>query len=422
MAELYLKVQNKSDTYSIDGYSDDPTGSGYQPVTVRGAYRFQDSLTGSYNPNWRSQIENGTNATTNCTGIKYRTEGSSSFTYYRTGHYNNVPKTKVTTHVSGNLGPNMAFPAPGSASSSLISQVRNRAIRKFLDQAKSARSSFEAGQDIGEIGQTVRALIRPMDSLKKLTLGYFASLKKAKRKFPKSSDLRKALSDSYLEYRFGWRPLALDIADAISGLSDRERMRETASLRASATGSEKIDSYSSLYQPFANGFYNMSVNVYCTYSYRIKGAIRLNLDHGRIPVMQALQLSTLNDFAVTAWDLLPFSFVVDYFANVGDIINAITFPFSDLTYCCGTERTVITSSFDAIPRYLDSPDNGKYWDSQSYSPVNIKRHVIRFDRGTLTSLDLIPSVRIALPVKSRPWENIAALISSNTRSLTPFFK
>jgi len=385
-----------------------------------GAVNYTDSFSGEYNPSHRSQILSGQDATTPAVGIKYSIEGSRFMHYNRTGVA--FDKYDVQYDVIGDAP--LLWPNPlTTPRDSVVTEIRNRAIRKFLDSAKSVRSSFEAGQDLGEIKQTIESLIHPMQSLKELTLSYLGKLKKAKSKYKGDNpSLRKALSDSYLEYRFGWRPLALDIADAYAGLTNRKRMTATSPCYGSASGTDMIGVVEGSVLPTGDARYDLTTYTYYQYSYRIKGAIRLNLtDSGNIPVMQALQLSTLNDFAVTAWDLLPYSFVVDYFANVGEIINAVTFPFSDLTFCCGTERLKLTCKYVSTLKTV-ADGSGVHWVTQTFSPFNAKLNVTKFTRSRLGALDLIPRARISLPVKSRPWENIGALLSSNIKSLVPFYK
>lgn len=422
MSEIYQKTSPNSYISEYSGVKTDEVFGNTSNHTPQVVTNYTDSLTGSYLAGYKSIIRAGGNATTPLDGVKYQIDGSTYFSYTREGFYPIYDGRKYTYNAYGY--PPYGWHSPAfSVSASLMNDIRNRAKRKFLDNAKSARSSFEAGQDIGEIKQTIASFVHPMESLKKLTLGYFSRLKKAKKQYRKAPSLHKALADSYLEYRFGWRPLALDLADAYSGLTNRLRMKEVAPCYGSASGSERISSsFATPTWGFDSRMY-LSTNAYVEYSYRIKGAIRLNLDKsGHIPVMQALQLSTLNDFAVTAWDLLPYSFVVDYFTNVGDIINAISFPSSDLTYICATERKTIVDSYDLIlQRVADPPDGSFIWTGQGVQSSNTRFKVTSFNRRSLDDLDLVPSARFSVPTSSRPWENIGALIAANTKSLVPFF-
>jgi len=420
MSEVYSKINPFGYDWSLHSFGEGP-GSPYNN-SVSGSFSQANSLVGSYLPNYRDIIRNGGDATTSLSGIKYTVDGSSYFSWTKTGIYApGTPFAKGVHYAYDGRSPDAWQNPSNDVSSSLKTEIRNRAIRKFLDSAKSARSAFEAGQDLGEIKQTIESLLHPMNSLKQLTLKYFSQLTKAKGRYKKAPALHKALSDSYLEYRFGWRPLALDIADAYAGLTNSVRMTNTAPCSGSATGQERFDSFYGRPSWADPSEFLLDSNSYATYTYRIKGAIRLNLVDGRIPPLQNLQLSTLNDFAVTAWDLLPYSFVVDYFTNIGDVINAVTFPTSDLTYCVGTERTTLTNRYTFSTRQpFADPDY--LWTGISIQADSPSYNIVKFSRFRLQSIDLLPSVRFSIPVRSRPWENIGALISSNIKSLVPFFK
>jgi len=392
----------------------------------------QNFISGSKNPFWRSQIRDHQNATTSMSAERFSSEGDGNYDASLSYDYlascgNPITVGTFSTKASGVLGyryPTGVSTPPGS----VVAEVRNRCIRKFLDDAKSARSSFEAGQDLGEIKQTIESMIHPMDSLKKLTLGYFYKLKKVRNKYNKrrgNVSLRKALSDTYLEYRFGWRPLALDIADAYAGLTNRKRMTSSVPITSRASGQHSgSDGH---FSPSNTLLSHMECNriSFSTYSMQLKGSVRLDLDpEGNIPFMQALQLDTLNDFAVTAWDLLPYSFVVDYFLNVGDCINAVTFPSSRIQYCSQTIRQISTFKYALRDngQVFNCPISASKLKGRTLSGGDARLSCTHVDRSSIDPDSLIPKVRFSLPVSSRPWKNIGALISSNIRDLTPFYE
>lgn len=383
------------------------------------------SFVGSVNPRWRSQVSHHENATTTAFGTGFHGEDGAAFTMnvstqYAIGVFRDVGYNRTSGTRS------CPFPDIGSnaVDPTVKSDVRNRAIRKFLDQAKSKRSSFEAGQDLGEIKETIESFIHPMKSLRNLTVQYFSKLKKAKRRYRgDNNSLRRALSDSYLEYRFGWRPLALDLADAYEGLRNRSRMTNIVDISASASSGPSNGNPPVAYgAQVTSSYITFTRSTQGRYTYKIKGAILLDLTpEGTIPVMQALQLDSLNDFATTAWDLLPFSFVVDYFTNVGDIVNSLTFPYSKLAWNCATEREIVTWTYYASPN-IPPPSGGVTTILESFSAANPSRSYVRFSRTALDYSDWIPVVRFSLPVSSRPWVNMANLISANIKSLVPFHR
>jgi hypothetical protein len=117
-------------------------------------------------------------------------------------------------------------------------------------------------------------------------------------------------------------------------------------------------------------------------------------------------------FLPTAWELLPYSFLIDYFTNIGDIIYGWSTLTADLAWCNRTsrkwfERTVICNSDLSFAKTL-IPDMTVVTGTPSKSVVT-KTSVSRAEyNGTL-----IPDFTFELPsFGSLRWLNIAALIAS----------
>jgi hypothetical protein len=143
---------------------------------------------------------------------------------------------------------------------------------------------------------------------------------------------------------------------------------------------------------------------------------------GSLPALDVLQMNSLQDFEVTAWDLLPYSFLVDYFTNIGDIIHASTFTAYNLDWGVQTSRTRIEStySFNAIPDFLHNPAivYTENWCKGGNSSISSTTFV----RNSITAASLIPEFRVSLPTSAKPWENIGALLVSRyADKLVPFY-
>jgi hypothetical protein len=385
------------------------------------------SIDGTKNPFWRSQIANGQNATTIRNGTKMKNLKRDHFSYVLTTRHPNpqlVPSGLIRYEEQCSGYPNFPPPlSPTPPDTSVQTRVTNRCIRKFLDQAKAAMSSVEAGQDFGELKQTLESIIHPMNSLKKLTVGYFAKLKKAKRLYRRNRiSLHKALADSYLEYRFGWRPLAMDIGDAIVGLQTRHSRFPQVPITASA--SERYNGFNSVISTSNPNTVTVSGNSksYSNYQVRYKGAVRTGSVNGTIPIPQVLQIKTLNDFVVTAWDLVPYSWIVDYFTNIGDLINSYSFLYSNIAWGCKTVRMVSSVEIGGCNVPSSRAPSGWIVEIERSSGGNYKCEVVKFSRSPLLSADLLPRVEFHIPLSSRPWENIGALLASRSRSLVPLFR
>lgn len=399
-------------------------GSILQDVSTKtvNPVRVQDSFTGVKNPYWKQQIRLEQSAGTPASGSFLRID----VPYI--DHLQRASRLAFSEHhVHSVLGcPSTDFAAtigtvsPGSgASASVISEVISRCYSDFLSKAKSAQSSFESGQDLAEWHQSVNLILHPMTGLRKHILSYLSSVKKLKFKYKKAANLKKAVADAYLEFNFGWRPLAFDISDGIAGLS-KERM-------PSVTISSKATKHHTVATSLVNRSgsfpsYKVHTKIDSYYSVRLKGVVH-TYRNGKPPsLLQEFQLLP-EDFAPTAWDLIPYSFVVDYFVNIGDIIRAYSFPSSSIAWVNQSTHNdcMVTKSYSPTESSVLPPAT---WTSSSEfsSTGNLVALYSLWQRSQPSPSSLIPPLVIQLPlIGSKPWVNIGALLTGRTRSITPLW-
>lgn len=128
---------------------------------------------------------------------------------------------------------------------------------------------------------------------------------------PATSDL----GSFWLEYSYGWKPLVNDIYEAAKVLSaplDPQWIQESRS--------EVFDRlYSHVYVGGANNY---------DATYRNKVILKVFARVGGVvslanPNLQALKNAGLTNPFAWIWELLPFSFVADWFGSVGDFIESL---------------------------------------------------------------------------------------------------
>lgn len=383
---------------------------------------------GFKNPAFRDEIRRATNATTDVTAQEWSArQGWHSYNY----DYLVVNSTTGAPigGVKGSFGYNLQvwpFSILDSPDNGVTSRVLSRAVQDFLDDIDAKSSAFEAGQDIGEYKETLHSIRHPLQSLRDKVLNYFTLLTKVKRSYYNPISLRKALTDTYLEWRFGINPLVSDVADAIVKCGSHRfpivpvhgHAKETwHSTRSSLDLSSQIPS--------------RRVKIVATYAedsvyeVRLKGGYKTGSDaQGRVSLFRDLQL-TPDKWLPTAWDLLPYSWIADYFTNIGTIIRGLSFCTSNLAWGAKTVRnlkTGVISNF-AIQRLPPGGSGVKYsfWSGNVNGDPSSSFTVKSVTRTSINANTLAPPLVFTVPTGKWPYINMSALLLQRAKKLVPFF-
>lgn len=409
-------------------YFDSP-GGGKRSFTFPSAGAWlskQSTFSGERNPLWRDQVRSGNNATTPASGTLYY--GSPGQCSYAVDHLDiPVGGTKLEVfrgHARWQLSAwqfSDTIAVPGTT----VTRVTNRVISRFLSQAKELTTSFESGQDLGEYKETLRTIRKPLASMHDHLESYFARLTKIKRK-KKPGSLPKALADTYLEFRFGINPLVLDVTDAVTKCGSHRwptahLKSSSKELYSSTVGSQLCTisgDYLNSYQP------NIMYKDDSIYSVRYRGAVRTHADpDGKSSIVRELQLLP-QDWLPTAWDLLPYSWIADYFTNIGEIIQALSFITSDLVWAeksIQTKRDRLYTSFS----FLNLKEFSSYKTVSLVGSGKLDSHprqgIVKFQRSKLLESDLMPRFEFRIPTGKYPYLNMGALLLSRASHLVPFF-
>lgn len=203
-----------------------------------------------------------------------------------------------------------------------------------------------AGEILSDLGKTIGMLRKPFASAQKLAHKILsaASYKMSKKAARSQAE---ALASSWLEYRYGWKPLMGDIFTIM--LQGNEIITKAPKRRLVARSSAPRSGKISDQQRISGGlpsFNAATVEVISEVSgVAAAGVIyEVKLRNAMESFMAGAGLR-LNDVPVTLWNITPFSFVWDWFQGVGSWLTAIT-PNPDVdilgTWC----TTVIRKSLD----------------------------------------------------------------------------
>jgi len=252
----------------------------------------------------------------------------------------------------------------GSVSGDLTSQISGMPALTSLDvtedniqnlfmkaYAKMKTPDVKGGEVLAELGETIRMIRSPFRAARSLIEEITS------RAVSRGTGGRgaKAIADAWLEYRYGWKPIILDSQKIIKTANSlNKKLGKLVLVSRAGDAATNRDSK----QWSATAVCNCGGS--CSQSIQIKNNVGvLYVIKPRTPA-EALA-STLGlrfwDVPSTMWELTPFSFVVDWFSNVGDWIQAIT-PDPDIlvlgNWCTTIRHTDFTRSghiewFNGVP-------------------------------------------------------------------------
>lgn len=415
------KVVNKLENFSAFYTSQSTRKNGTKAAAQTGSQGGNLLSTVTYGDNYkdfRQRIALGQNATTTLSGRKYRQiKGIWGFRAKRPGPYDLLLPTALVSCEGAGTARILPPVSPLAVSSAAMVRTNNEAISRYVKKAIETRRSFQGGVFLGELREAIRMIKRPAQSLRRGLDDYLSTLKKRKKIVRGSGAQRernadRVVADTWLEYSFGWLPLVGDIDDAARTLAnhfygdDRPHDKEIAGF-SEHIQHEKFANPEWVSGPLEVGF---PARQETRYSVRYYGKIRVT--HPTRSTWGRWGFTPEN-LVPTAWELLPWSFLVDYFTNIGDLITCASAVTSDVSWTARTIRhgTYIVSD---QPYYIGNLG----WQGQVFgSPASAS--VTDVSRIPYNG-QLIPSLHFTVPGSGVKWINMAALTAS-ARRLLPFF-
>lgn len=375
-------------------------------------------------PGYKSMIKRGESATTTLEGTEWTfTDGTFQY-WQRRGYFYPLepPQWQYDRSYTGVRGSPLIYGSLPTNVSSSMERADNAALSKFAMQCSQARTQLQGGVVLGELGKTISMIKSPMSGLYRGVGSYLGQAKKLGRGNKSAASTQKTLdnvADLWLEYSYGWKPLVNDVKDAIKVVkqfsSDGVSRKR---VNGSGTDSTNFPSGALTKDEAGGRIIKYRVNQRSTSSVRYSGAVICKIDGVGRP-MEAVGVDWPN-FLPTIWELIPYSFLVDYFTNAGEIVTALSNPRSSLAWV--EKGTMLESACEVdVESCTFAPVSGgeKIYgsDSRGASGSVRKKYV---HRGPYIG-SLMPSLQFNIPTKKAQWLNMAALAVTHASVLRAIF-
>lgn len=368
-----------------------------------------DDRVGSNNPKWRNQVAKHVNAGTHFERVLEDVQCNYVDAWVEWGNGN--PKYNREEYYGG-PGATPLLPVSGGASSDVLNSLSKQASIALILKARAAQQELQALVSLGEMGQTLRMLRNPAKALFSSILDYSNRARRRARKVKRPKDKNKVISNLYLEAMYGWLPLASDIEGAYKALHDLPTDRYR---KVTAQAPEYAINTTSMLTNYVLGTLVFTREQRVT----LKAGCRA---YGEVKIATTVKGGTFQRFGIaaseflpTVWELIPYSFLVDYFTNIGDVIAAATYPMSNfawhgLTLREETTRLVLHSlsrEGTATTTGPDFHDCGSNTWSNTGRRLRIERH------SAIDQISLgLSNVSFEIPGLGRKWLNMAALANA----------
>ncbi len=360
------------------------------------------------NPGWRDQIRRGVSATTPFKAYGIHTD---YVPFYASAAVKSLGCGKTFINIMyGNHLP-IRKPADHTDDSTLdafMATADNAALARVVSKARDAQSKLQTGVVVGEIRETLRMIRSPAKALRRGLSSFMRDAKKVSRKKFKTKKQRQhAFSETWLEHQFGWAPLVSDIMDANTQLQriGEANYSNIKRVKGTAYTPEKLIVSAPVSGSLANCTLSYTREEVCYGSARYIAGVRVKVKEPLTINPQVLGFIP-STIVPTVWELVPWSFLIDYFTNIGQVLSAWSFPTSDIAWVQRTTRRFSDNRYREVRLAPTTPSVTSVITFMPGKCTTSLKHVIR--DPYLGSL--VPPLELKIPgTSSLKWLNIAAL-------------
>jgi len=308
-----------------------------------------------------------------------------------------------------------ALSDPGAASASVADTAALTILSKRLS---SELTTFQGGIFVGQIKELIHSVRHPLQALRSGLSKHLELVAKRAKRIRKLKNMRDMVANTWLETAYSIRPTLSDIDDGAKAIADfvvDPNSQEFKTLTARGYDEHATDAVITDWSMSSSSYYDVRARCFRRRSYTVKYLACIGVSPSvRSTAFQKFGLNMAN-FIPTLWDLIPYSFVADYFTNIGDVMNGLANLSSNVRWVM---RWTIIEDLEEAKSFYNGPVSDPshpplQYCSGGYFSVSSKT----INRGVYGG-SLVPPFRWEIPgASSLKWANLAALATqlSSTR-------
>lgn len=310
---------------------------------------------------------------------------------------------------------------PAKPTSAEMSTFESDLAERFQAKAREMVSPLQGGAFLGELPETIALFTSPVKAIFRKIMAYYRKVyryaKRIKSRRQTRAEKHKAvleyIESAYLMLTFAILPLLGDVNTIANALVlYNQKVVRNFNVRLSRLYNH--DNSSRL-----NGRY------ITTKVTKVRGQVVACLSanatlppatKGRLREMLAFDSRGLiRDFVPTLWELIPFSFVIDYFSNIGAVVTS---KFGDIPQVAWASTTISTIQYrraNIRPPSVSAPSGN--WVATGAPIVLSSPGLAEHEAKTIDRSVTLPqvSLQLDLELSIKQWINVAALSAIASR-------
>lgn len=288
------------------------------------------------------------------------------------------------------------------------SGIQNQALSNFYKKVGGVQ--FDSLTFVGEMKETQTMLRSQTRALATSVLDYEAGVRNSilSKRLKSLTSIASFAADSWLEYQYGIRPLISDVKNAISAYASADSLLTTKKLKGKSMGQWSKTITQDVSLPFLGTPMLGGVSSKFPVTYTRLVMCRVGAIASTSPIYNTNPnwgLSWANVLPA-AWELIPYSFLIDYFTNVGDIIQAYTVPKA------GLSKFWMTTSIEDAITY-----GSTRWDITPNSLTRYYGYLGSGEARSFTCIRSVPKSPVLPSLSFSSWDDLSLTKQVNVGAL-----